>query len=109
MMLMFKASPTLSASTRFVMASETREGGAWDEERLKKLSGGDVLHAEIKHGAEFNFWPHHNFNDPFRFVRLSTQLTSQPRACHLPVAHHRNGRHSENVGRFFDAEAAEET
>ena len=46
-------------SRRFVMASETREGGVWDEERLKKLSGGDVLHAEIKHGAEFDFWPSH--------------------------------------------------
>lgn len=44
---------------RFVMASETREGGAWDEERLKRLSGGDPLHAEIKHGAEFEFLPTH--------------------------------------------------
>lgn len=44
---------------RFVMASETREGGVWDEERLKRLSGGDPLHAEIKHGAEFEFLPSH--------------------------------------------------
>lgn len=44
---------------RFVMASETREGGVWDEERLKRLSGGDPLHAEIKHGAEFEFIPSH--------------------------------------------------
>lgn len=44
---------------RFVMASETREGGVWDEERLKRLSGGDPLHAEIKHGAEFEFMPSH--------------------------------------------------
>jgi putative DNA primase/helicase len=26
---------------------------------LKKLSGGDQLHAEVKYGAEFNFWPTH--------------------------------------------------
>lgn len=44
---------------RFVMASETREGGVWDEERLKKLTGGDPIHAEIKHGASFNFYPSH--------------------------------------------------
>lgn len=44
---------------RFVMASETREGGVWDEERLKKLTGGDPIHAEIKHGASFNFYPTH--------------------------------------------------
>jgi putative DNA primase/helicase len=44
---------------RFVMASETREGGTWDEERLKGLTGRDSIHAEIKHGAEFNFWPSH--------------------------------------------------
>lgn len=44
---------------RFVMASETSEGGVWDEERLKRLSGGDPLHAEIKHGAEFEFLPSH--------------------------------------------------
>lgn len=44
---------------RFVMAAETREGGVWDEERLKRLSGGDPLHAEIKHGAEFEFLPTH--------------------------------------------------
>lgn len=44
---------------RFVMASETSEGGVWDEERLKRLSGGDALHAEIKFGAEFNFLPTH--------------------------------------------------
>jgi putative DNA primase/helicase len=46
-------------SMRFVMASETREGGVWDKERLKRLSGGDPLHAEIKFGAEFNFLPTH--------------------------------------------------
>lgn len=46
-------------NTRFVMASETREGTAWDEERLKRLSGRDPLHAEIKHGAEFEFLPSH--------------------------------------------------
>lgn len=44
---------------RFVMASEVREGGVWDEERLKRLSGGDALHAEIKHGAEYWFLPSH--------------------------------------------------
>jgi putative DNA primase/helicase len=44
---------------RLVIASESSEGAVWDEEQLKKLSGGDVLHAEIKHGAEFNFWPTH--------------------------------------------------
>ena len=44
---------------RFVMASEASEGGYWDEERLKRLSGGDTLHAEIKFGPEFNFDPTH--------------------------------------------------
>jgi len=44
---------------RLVIASETSEGAVWDEEQLKKLSGRDLLHAEIKHGAEFNFAPTH--------------------------------------------------
>jgi putative DNA primase/helicase len=44
---------------RLVVASESSEGAVWDEEQLKKLSGRDVLHAEIKYGAEFNFWPTH--------------------------------------------------
>jgi putative DNA primase/helicase len=44
---------------RLVIASETSEGAVWDEEQLKKLSGRDILHAEIKHGAEFNFIPTH--------------------------------------------------
>jgi putative DNA primase/helicase len=44
---------------RLVVASEVREGGVWDEERLKSLTGRDSIHAEIKYGAEFNFWPSH--------------------------------------------------
>jgi putative DNA primase/helicase len=46
-------------NTRFVMASETKEGGVWDEERLKRLTGRDPLHGEYKYGAEFNFVPSH--------------------------------------------------
>ena len=44
---------------RLVVASEVREGGVWDEERLNSLTGRDSIHAEIKYGAEFNFWPSH--------------------------------------------------
>jgi putative DNA primase/helicase len=44
---------------RLVVASEVREGGVWDEERLKSLTGRDSIHAEFKYGAEFNFWPSH--------------------------------------------------
>ena len=44
---------------RLVCAPETRQGVSWDEERLKKLTGRDVIHAEFKYGREFNFWPTH--------------------------------------------------
>jgi putative DNA primase/helicase len=57
-------------NTRFVMASETRDGTTWDEERLKRLTGGDPLHAEIKFGAEFDFLPSH---------KLWFQFNHQPR------------------------------
>jgi putative DNA primase/helicase len=44
---------------RLVIAAETSEGGVWDEERLKRLTGRDQLHAEFKFGKEFHFTPTH--------------------------------------------------
>lgn len=44
---------------RFVSASEINQGAVWDESRMKLLTGGDELHAEIKGGADFNFKPTH--------------------------------------------------
>lgn len=42
---------------RLVVASETNAGQAWDESRLKSLSGGDHVSARFMHGNHFTYRP----------------------------------------------------
>ncbi|MCW2317629.1 putative DNA primase/helicase [Rhodoblastus acidophilus] len=42
---------------RLVVASETEEGRAWDETRLKALTGGDAVSARFMRGNFFTFTP----------------------------------------------------
>ena len=82
-------------NTRFVMASETRDGTTWDEERLKKLTGGDPLHAEIKFGAEFDFLPSH---------KLWFMFNHQPRARDHSIGFWRRVRLIPFARQFSDAD-----
>jgi putative DNA primase/helicase len=45
------------AGARLVTAAETQEGRRWDEERVKKLTGGDQVTARFMRQNFFNFWP----------------------------------------------------
>jgi putative DNA primase/helicase len=45
------------AGARFVTSSETDEGKAWDEARLKQLTGGDPIRARFMRMDEFEFLP----------------------------------------------------
>lgn len=45
------------AGARFVTASETDEGRAWDEARVKQLTGGDKVRARFMRQDEFEFMP----------------------------------------------------
>ncbi|MBA2717526.1 MAG: hypothetical protein H0U51_10820 [Propionibacteriales bacterium] len=42
---------------RMVCATETEEGRAWAETRLKQLTGGDRISARFMHKDFFEFWP----------------------------------------------------
>jgi putative DNA primase/helicase len=42
---------------RLVTASETEEGNAWKESRIKQLTGGDTMRARYMHKDEFEFRP----------------------------------------------------
>lgn len=42
---------------RMVTAQETSEGRRWDEQRVKQLTGGDVITARFLYGNEFSFAP----------------------------------------------------
>ena len=44
---------------RLVIASEVPEGGRFDEDKVKRLTGGDTLTARYMHGDFFNFEPTH--------------------------------------------------
>jgi putative DNA primase/helicase len=46
---------------RFVTANEAAEGRAWDEAKVKWLTGGDTISARWMHGNPFTFWPSHKF------------------------------------------------
>jgi putative DNA primase/helicase len=46
---------------RFVTTIEAGEGRAWDEARLKWLTGGDTISARFLYGNEFSFQPTHKF------------------------------------------------
>ena len=42
---------------RLVIASETQEGRAWDEQRVKTLTGGDVVTARFMRADNFSYRP----------------------------------------------------
>ena len=42
---------------RLVTASETEEGRAWAESRIKQITGGDPITARFMHRDFFTFWP----------------------------------------------------
>jgi putative DNA primase/helicase len=42
---------------RLVIASETQEGRSWDEQRVKAMTGGDVLTARFMHMDNFSYRP----------------------------------------------------
>lgn len=44
---------------RFITTVEAGEGRAWDESRVKWLTGGDMLTARLLYGAPFSFQPTH--------------------------------------------------
>jgi putative DNA primase/helicase len=46
---------------RFVTTIEAGEGRAWDEARLKWLTGGDAISARFMYGNPFTFQPSHKF------------------------------------------------
>jgi putative DNA primase/helicase len=46
---------------RFVTAVEAGEGRAWDEAKVKHLTGGDTISARWMHGNPFTFKPAHKF------------------------------------------------
>ena len=46
---------------RFVTTIEVGEGRAWDESRVKWLTGGDTISARFLYGNEFSFQPTHKF------------------------------------------------
>ena len=43
--------------TRLVIASETQQGRAWDEQRVKSLTGGDVITARFMRQDNFSYKP----------------------------------------------------
>jgi P4 family phage/plasmid primase-like protien len=45
------------AGKRFVSASETKEGRAWDEAKLKQITGGDTLSVRFLYSKEFEYKP----------------------------------------------------
>ncbi len=47
--------------TRFVTTIEVGEGRAWDESRVKWLTGGDAISARFMYGNPFTFTPTHKF------------------------------------------------
>jgi putative DNA primase/helicase len=58
----FEAHPTEVASLRgrrFVTATETQQGRAWDEPRIKQLTGGDMITARFMRRDFFQFKPTH--------------------------------------------------
>jgi putative DNA primase/helicase len=44
---------------RFVTATETQQGRAWDEARIKQLTGGDIITARFMRQDFFQFKPNH--------------------------------------------------
>jgi putative DNA primase/helicase len=44
-------------TARLAVASETPEGGAWDEEKIKLVTGGDVVTARFMRGDFFDYVP----------------------------------------------------
>jgi putative DNA primase/helicase len=46
---------------RFVTTVEVGEGRAWDEAKVKWLTGGDAISARLMHGNPFTFMPSHKF------------------------------------------------
>jgi putative DNA primase/helicase len=46
---------------RFVTTVEVGEGRAWDESRVKWLTGGDAISARLMYGSPFTFQPTHKF------------------------------------------------
>jgi putative DNA primase/helicase len=46
---------------RFVTTVEVGEGRAWDESRVKWLTGGDAISARLMYGNPFTFHPTHKF------------------------------------------------